>query len=202
MSEAEFETIVPQGTNITLQAYDTSETDKVIVDKDAQIAEPKADKYLSENDWNDVSNTKIPLNKEIFALLVDRQSQEKLRPAVIVAKMMPAKSLTWTESKEGDVLCYDDPAGNFHSCNGAQIKYWKHVNVPSKQAETSCVRKQMKLAFTIHWYGGYSADVPTTHETYIVDIPADILPTEVRGQLAGNNHDAEMSISIVKEGHK
>ena len=44
--------------------------------------------------------------------------------------MMPAKRLTWTESKEGDVLCYDVPAGNFHSYNGANIKYWKHVNAP------------------------------------------------------------------------
>lgn len=38
----------------------------------------------------------------------------------------------------------------------------------------------MKLAFTIHWYGGYPADVPTTHETYIADIPDDLLPAEVR----------------------
>ncbi len=60
----------------------------------------------------------------------------------------------------------------------------------------------MKLAFTIHWYGGFEADVPTTHETYIADIPDDILPAEVRGQLAGNNHNTEMSISIVKEAHK
>lgn len=88
------------------------------------------------HDWNDVSNTKIPLNEEIFALLEDRMDPEKLRPAVIIAKMMPAERLTWTESKEGDVLCYDVPAGNFHCCNGAQIKYWKYVNVPSKQAET------------------------------------------------------------------
>lgn len=57
----------------------------------------------------------------------------------------------------------------------------------------------MKLAFTIHWYGGVQADVPTTHETYISDIPDDLLPLEVREQLAGNNHDTEMSISIVKE---
>lgn len=60
----------------------------------------------------------------------------------------------------------------------------------------------MKLAFTIHWYGGVVADVPTTHETYIADIPNELLPEEVRGQLAGNNHETEMSISIVKEGHK
>ena len=57
----------------------------------------------------------------------------------------------------------------------------------------------MKLAFTIHWYGGYSADVPTTHETYIANIPDDLLPAEVRGQLAGNNHDTEMTLSIVRE---
>lgn len=82
------------------------------------------------NDWNDASNTKTPLNEEIFALLEDRIDPEKLRPTVIVAKMMPAKRLTWTESKEGDVLCYDIPAGNFHCCNGDQIKYWKYVNVP------------------------------------------------------------------------
>ena len=60
----------------------------------------------------------------------------------------------------------------------------------------------MKLAFKIHWYGGVSADVPTTHETYIADIPDAILPPEVRGQLAGNNHDTEMSISIVKGVYK
>ena len=60
----------------------------------------------------------------------------------------------------------------------------------------------MKLAFTLHWYGGCSADVPTTHETYIADIPDDLLPAEVCGQLAGNNYDTEMSISIVKESHK
>lgn len=42
----------------------------------------------------------------------------------------------------------------------------------------------MKLAFTIHWYGGCSAGVPTTHETYIAEIPDDLLPAEVRGQLA------------------
>lgn len=160
------------------------------------------DKYLSEVDWNDVSKTKIPLNEEIFALLEDRMDPEKLRPAVIVAKMKPAKSLTWTENKEGDVLCYDVPDGNFHSCNGSHIKYWKYVNIPSKQAETSCGIKQLKLAFTIHWYGGYPADVPTTHETYIVDIPADLLPTKVRRQLAGNNHDTEMTLSIVREDEK
>ena len=60
----------------------------------------------------------------------------------------------------------------------------------------------MKLAFTIHWYGGVSAGLPITQETYIADVPDDILPAEVRGQLAGNNHDTEMSISIVKDGNK
>lgn len=82
------------------------------------------------NDWNDASNTKIPLNEEIFALLEDRNNPEKLRPAVIIAKMMPANRLTWTKNKEGNVLCYDVPAGNFHCCNGAKIKYWKYVNAP------------------------------------------------------------------------
>lgn len=89
-----------------------------------------AETMIDLHDWNDVSNTKIPLNKEIFAILEDRMDPEKLRPEVIIAKMMPAKRLTWTERKDGDVLCYDVPSGNFHSCNGAQIKYWKHVNVP------------------------------------------------------------------------
>lgn len=46
--------------------------------------------------------------------------------------MMPAKSLTWTESKEGDALCYDVPTGNYHCCNGDKIKFWKHVNAPSE----------------------------------------------------------------------
>ena len=82
------------------------------------------------HDWNDASNTKIPLNEEIFALIEDRTNPQKLRPEVIVAKMEPAKTLSWTETKEGDALCYDDQSG-FHSCNGAEIKYWKHVNVPS-----------------------------------------------------------------------
>ena len=88
--------------------------------------------------WNDVSNTEIPLNQEIFALLEDRMDPEKLRPAVIVAKMMPAKRLTWTENKEGDVLCYDVPAGNFHCCNGNQIKYWKAVDFPKKFDSSVC----------------------------------------------------------------
>lgn len=88
--------------------------------------------------WNDVSNTKIPLNEGIFALLEDRMDPEKLRPEVIVARMMPAKRLKWTESKEGDVLCYDVPAGNFHSCNGTQIKYWKAVDFPKKLDSCVC----------------------------------------------------------------
>ena len=88
-----------------------------------------AEPIIDLHDWNDVSNTKIPLNEEIFALVEDRYS-EKLRPDIIIAKMSPAKSLTWTESKEGDVLCYDVPSANFFSCNGAHIKYWKHVNIP------------------------------------------------------------------------
>lgn len=95
---------------------------KILAEKDKDA--------LKFNDWNDVSNTKIPLNEEIFALLQDRMDPEKLRPEVIVAHMYPAKSLTWTENKEGDVLCYDVSAGNFHCCNGNQIKYWKYVNVP------------------------------------------------------------------------
>lgn len=115
-------------------------TDSILSERNVEIAELKGD-------WNDVSNTTIPLNEEIFALLVNRQNPEKLRPAVIVAKMMPAKSLTWTESKEGDVLCYDVPDGNFHSCNGSNIKYWKYVNAPSEQPESSCRREQMRLVF-------------------------------------------------------
>lgn len=82
------------------------------------------------HDWNDVSNTKIPLNEEIFALIQDRMDPKKLRPEVIVAYMHPAKKLLWTEQTEGDVLCYDVPSGNYHHCNGAQIKYWKYINVP------------------------------------------------------------------------
>lgn len=88
--------------------------------------------------WNDVSNTKIPLDVEIFALLEDRMDPEKLRPEVIIARMRPAKKLTWTKSKEGDVLCYDVPSGNFHSCNGAQIKYWKAVDFPKKLDSCVC----------------------------------------------------------------
>ena len=41
MSELKAETIVPQGTTITLQMYPKSETDKVIAEKDAEIAELK-----------------------------------------------------------------------------------------------------------------------------------------------------------------
>jgi len=99
---------------------------------------PKEETMIDLHDWNDVANTKIPLNEEIFALLEDRQKPEKLRPAVIVARMRPANRLTWTESKEGDVLCYDVPAGNFHSCNGAQIKYWKSVDIPQKFDSAVC----------------------------------------------------------------
>ena len=88
--------------------------------------------------WNDASNTEIPLNKEIFALLQDQADPEKLRPAVIVAKMMPARQLTWAEQMEGDVLCYDIPVAHFHCCNGAQIKYWKAVDIPQKLISAVC----------------------------------------------------------------
>lgn len=108
-----------------------SEVAALLVEKDKDALKTMA----KINDWNDVSNTKIPLNEEIFALLEDRMCPEKLIPAVIVAKMMPAKSLTWTERTEGDALCYDIPIGNFHCCNGAEIKYWKYVNIPSEHAE-------------------------------------------------------------------
>ena len=94
------------------------------------IAEAIKEELEKFNDWNDVANTKIPLNEEIFALLEDRNNPEKLRPEVIIAKMMPAKRIRWTERTEGDVLCYDVPAGNFYCCNGDQIKYWKYVNAP------------------------------------------------------------------------
>lgn len=105
-----------------------SSDDKSSACKDGSLdAEP----MFELHDWNDVSNTKIPLNEEILVLLEDRMNPEILRPAVIVAKMMPANRLTWTENKEGDALCYDVPSANFFSCNGADIKYWKHVNVPS-----------------------------------------------------------------------
>lgn len=91
--------------------------------------------------WNDVSTTKIPLNEEIFALLEDRDDPTdltKLRPAVIVARMHPAKKLSWTNQTEGDVLCYDIPVGNYHSCNGAHIKYWKAVDIPKKLDSCVC----------------------------------------------------------------
>lgn len=97
---------------------------KAIMNQDASKTTEKF------NDWNDVSNTKIPLNEEIFALLEDRMNPKRLRPEVIIAHMYPAKKLLWTEQTVGDVLCYDVPAGNFHCCNGNQIKYWKYVNVP------------------------------------------------------------------------
>ncbi len=57
----------------------------------------------------------------------------------------------------------------------------------------------MKLAFTIHWYGGVSAGLPTTQDTYIADIPDNLLPADVQNQLAGKNHDAVMTLSIVCE---
>lgn len=57
----------------------------------------------------------------------------------------------------------------------------------------------MKLAFTIHWYGGVSAGLPITSDTYIADIPDEILPAEVRGQLTGKNNDTVMTLSIVSE---
>jgi hypothetical protein len=96
---------------------------------------------IDMRDWNTASFTEIPLNEEIFALLEDRMHPERLRPAVIVAKMTPAKSLTWTDIKEGEVLCYDIPEGNFHSCNGADIKYWKHVNVPVRTRQCNIDEK-------------------------------------------------------------
>ena len=42
MSELKAETIVPQGTTITLQMYPKSEADKVISEKDAEIAQLQA----------------------------------------------------------------------------------------------------------------------------------------------------------------
>jgi hypothetical protein len=57
----------------------------------------------------------------------------------------------------------------------------------------------MKLAFTIHWYGGVSAGLPITQDTYIADIPNNLLPADVQNQLAGKHHDTEMTMSIVKE---
>ena len=57
----------------------------------------------------------------------------------------------------------------------------------------------MKLAFTIHWYGGVSAGIPTTQDTYIADIPNNLLPSVVQSQLAGKNYDAAMTLSIVSE---
>lgn len=113
--------------------YEKEEMDKFLSEVAALLVEMDKDalKTMTKfNDWNDASNTKIPLNEEIFALLEDRMSPERLRPAVIVAKMMPAKSISWAEGTEGDVLCYDIPEGNFHCCHGADIKYWKPVNVP------------------------------------------------------------------------
>lgn len=57
----------------------------------------------------------------------------------------------------------------------------------------------MKLAFTIHWYGGVSAGLPTTQDTYIADIPENLLPAVVQKQIAGKNHDTLMTLSIVSE---
>lgn len=57
----------------------------------------------------------------------------------------------------------------------------------------------MKLAFTIHWYGGVSAGLPITQDTYIADIPNNLLPADVQNQLAGKHHDAVMTLSIVNE---
>ncbi len=118
-------------------------TDSILSERNVEIAELKGD-------WNDVSNTTIPLNQEIFALLQDRTYSEKLRPATIVAKMMPAKRLLWTKQTEGNVLCYDVPDGNFHNCNGEHIKYWKYVNAPAELIAIKRERKndQVKQAFT------------------------------------------------------
>ena len=116
------------------QKRPASTDDKSPACKDGNLdTEPMFDLH----DWNNVSNTKIPLNEEIFALLEDRMNPEKLRPAVIVAKMMPAKSISWADIKDGEVLCYDIPSGNFHCCNGAEIKFWKYVNIPSEHAESN-----------------------------------------------------------------
>jgi uncharacterized protein (TIGR02145 family) len=76
-------------------------------------------------EWNDASNTKVPLNVKIFALLED-----SLNPSVIIARMEDAKKFTWAKNKEGNVLCYDIPDGNYHSCDGSAIRYWKNVNKP------------------------------------------------------------------------
>lgn len=57
----------------------------------------------------------------------------------------------------------------------------------------------MKLAFTIHWYGGVSAGLPITQDTHIADIPDNLLPAVVQAQLAGKNYDAVMTLSIVSE---
>jgi hypothetical protein len=57
----------------------------------------------------------------------------------------------------------------------------------------------MKLAFTIHWYGGVSAGLPITQDTYIADIPNNLLPADVQNQLVGKHHDTVMTLSIVKE---
>ena len=77
------------------------------------------------NGWNDATKTEIPLNTEIFIL-----TKDELNPHVAICRMTDAKKVTWSVSKEGQVLCYDIPCGNFHSCNGNAIKYWKHIDKP------------------------------------------------------------------------
>lgn len=57
----------------------------------------------------------------------------------------------------------------------------------------------MKLAFTIHCYGGVTCGLPTTQETFIADIPDDLLPAVVQKQIAGKNYDTVMTLSIVSE---
>lgn len=60
----------------------------------------------------------------------------------------------------------------------------------------------MKLAFTIHWYGGVTGGLPTTQETYIADIPDNLLPVVVQKQIAGKNYDTVMTLSVVNEEYK
>ena len=57
----------------------------------------------------------------------------------------------------------------------------------------------MKLAFTIHWYGGVTCGLPTTQKTFIADIPDNLLPSVVQKQIAGKNHDTVMTLSLVSE---
>lgn len=56
----------------------------------------------------------------------------------------------------------------------------------------------MKIAFTIHWYGGVSAGLPVTQDTYIAEIPKSLLPAEVVAEIEGKHHTV-MTLSIVKE---